>query len=572
MSASIAQVREPPAMMFAGRWASVTELRKKYDSRISAMETARLSWWSSFRELSRFIRPRLGRFNDTPNQPRGASRTQRIIDDTATQASKRFGAGLQSGVSSPARPWFKLKLARKAVIPGSPAAMWLDEVQKRMFDVLSGSNAYRSLASIYEEVGVFGSAVMLVYEDFDDVIRCYPLTAGEYYLAVDDRLDPATLGRKFVMTVGAMVGKFGLDNVSDTVARMYRDNVLDQEFMVSHLICKNDARIVDAFGVAGAPWVEAFWEWGSSQDCLLQLKGYHEKPFMAVRWDVTSSDAYGGCPGMDCIGQVKMLQTLQRRLSQAVDKSVNPPLVADAGLRNEPATAIPGGVTYIPAGANTIGFKPLYEIRPDLAGMQGIIGAVQKRIQSAFFEDLFLMISQLDTTRTATEITERKEEKMLMLGPALERLHDELLMPFVERLFAVMSRFKMFPAPPADVQGDHIGVEFVSILAQAQKAVATASIERLFAFVGSIAGIKPEVTDNVDADEAVREYADMIGAPAGLVVDLDAVKAARAAREQQAQQQASLQQGLAAATGAKTLAQTDIGGGANALQRVTGMG
>ncbi len=275
---------------------------------------------------------------------------------------------------------------------------------------------------------------------------------------------------------------------------------------------------------------------------------------------------------MDALGDIKQLMVMEKRLAQAIEKVVNPPMVADAVLRNEPATLIPGGVTYIPQGAQNVGFKPAYEIKPDIPAMVNAIAKVEGRIKATFFEDLFLMISQLDTVRTATEIAERKEEKMLMLGPALERLHDELLRPAIERTWEIMQRNRLLPPPPpALAPGQFVAVEFISTLAQAQKAVATAAIERVFGFAGNIAAIKPDIMDSLDADEALREYSDMVGAPPKIVVDPRKVAQLRAARAQQQQQQLALQSGLAAAQGAKTLADTDVGGGMNALQRMTGL-
>ena len=45
---------------------------------------------------------------------------------------------------------------------------------------------------------------------------------------------------------------------------------------------------------------------------------------------------------------------------------------------------------------------------------------VRQRIRGSFYADMFLMIqSDVDTRKTATEVAELHEEKMLMLGPVL---------------------------------------------------------------------------------------------------------------------------------------------------------
>jgi hypothetical protein len=155
---------------------------------------------------------------------------------------------------------------------------------------------------------------------------------------------------------------------------------------------------------------------------------------------------------MDALGDIKQLQQEQKRKAQAIDKMVNPPMIADVQLKNQPASLLPGGVTYV-TGQNNVGFKPVYEVRPQIAEMQQDIAEVQNRIRSVFFNDLFMMISQLQTVRTATEIDARREEKLIMLGPVLERSQNEFMDVAIERVFAIMLRAKLFPPPPPNIQG-----------------------------------------------------------------------------------------------------------------------
>ena len=285
------------------------------------------------------------------------------------------------------------------------------------------------------------------------------------------------------------------------------------------------------------------------------------------------NDVYGRSPGMDALADIKALQVEQKRKAQAIEKMVNPPMVADVSLKNQPATLLPGGVTYLPGSAAGVGFRPVYEINPPLPGLVQDIQEVQRRIQQAFYADLWLMISQLDDVRTATEINERKEEKLLMLGPVLERLHSELLNPALKRTFGIMQRNNLLPPAPEVLGNNSVQIEYISMLAQVQKAVATTGIERLVSFVGNVAAAQPEALDNIDFDEVVTEYADMLGISPRMIASQEKIMAIRQARasaatQQQAQNQA-LKVGMTAVQGAKILSQTEIGGGVNALEAMT---
>ena len=552
---------------------ALATLRQKCQDRLTGMDLYRTSWWYNWRDLNRFINPRLGRFQEMPNTSgRGRPKNQTIVDNTALIASQRFASGLMAGVCSPARPWFQLKLSGQDFEEGGSISLWLAEVEKRMMSIFAGSNFYRSVATLFEEIGVFGTGVMLMYEDYEDAVRCFPLAAGEYYLSVDDRLEVTTFARKVVMTASQMVTQFGLKNCSASVQNAFLvTSAKDTEYLVGHIIMPNDKRVYNAPGTAGMPWLEVYWEWGDTGNEVLSEKGYHERPFLAPRWNVTANDPYGRSPGMDAIGDTRQLQVMTKRCDQVVDKLVNPPMTAPNTMKNEPTTVIPGGVTFMPPGQQGK-FEPAYQVDPRaVPAISDRMVLTQNRIKTAFFEDLFLMISNLDTERTATEIVARKEEKMLMLGPALERLHDEMLRPAIQRMYGIMKRYGLLPPNmPPEVASGHVGVDFVSILAQAQRAVSTAALERLWAFVGNIAAAVPTALDNMDQDESIREYAEMVGAPPKVIIEFAKMLATRKARDDATQKQLAFQNSIAAAGGAKTLSDVDLGGGVNAMQIMAG--
>jgi hypothetical protein len=552
--------------------AQISDLRRYVDRRLVGLRTDRWSYWQHWRQLSDFILPRRGRYLQTPNQAtRGDPVGSRIINETPTLSARTLSAGLMAGLTSPARPWFRLSIRDMDVSDNTPVRLWLDEVTKRMLTVLSQSNAYNALHVIYEELGVFGTGCMLVEEDYNDVIRCQTLTVGEYYLASSGRNQIDTLYREYVLAVGQVVERFGLESCSPQVKSHWASGQLDKEVNVAQAIEPNDTRAPQVAGLKGRQYRSVIWEWGQRQNLVLDLRGYHELPFCAPRWHVIGNDSYGRGPGMECLGTSKMLQQLEKRTAQAIDKVLNPPMVADVNMKNEPASLLPGGITYV-ANMGQSGFKPAYEVPPDIRGAEEKITKAENRIKSTFFADLFLMIAQLDTVRTATEIIERKQEKMLMLGPFLERSQFELINPFIERLFAITHRAGLIPPAPREIRGRALDIECVSTLADAQKSTATTGIERLVAFVGNLAAAKPEALDNVDFDETVREYADLIGVTQKLIVAQQKRDAIRKQRAQQAAQQQAAQMSMAGVQGAKTLSETDVGGGQNALMKMIGAG
>jgi hypothetical protein len=546
------------------------DLLQQLNRRKSALEDERRSYLTHWQELSDVILPRRGRalINGQTDSNRGGKKNQRIVDSTGTIAARTCASGLMSGVTSPTRPWFRLSLPDPKLADYAPVKLWLDEVRKRMLRVMAKSNFYNAFATLYEEMAVFGTAVNLILEDSTDVIRCYPLTVGDYLLAHDYRLTVDTLYRDFTMTVAGMVGQFGLENCSDEVQQHYRDGQLDQEHRICHAIEPNDKRVMGYIDSGNMPYRSVYWQIGSER--ILSSSGFKERPFQAARWHLTATETYGRSPGMDALPFVRQLQFEQKQKAQGIAKQVNPPMIANVQMKNQEMSVLPGGITYTPNNGAGAGFAPAYQVNIELGELRADIEDIRNQINQAFFADLFLMISQLDDVRSATEIVERKQEKLLMLGPVLERLHDELLDPAIDRIFNIMFAGGLLPEPPAELRGQMLDIDYISTLAQAQKAAETGSIERIASFVGGLAGAKPEVLDKIDFDAAVDEYGDALGISPRIILASDQVAQARAARAQAMQKQQAMQATQQAVQGAKTLSETKLNSGGSALDQVIG--
>ena len=537
--------------------------RARMDRRLSALKTERTTFESHWRELVDYFLPRSGRwFLDDTN--RGQKKHQRIIDNTTTRALRTLASGMMAGLTSPARPWFRLTTPDPELAEFGAVKQWLHAVELRMRDVFAKSNLYNALPTAYRELGLFGTAAVLMLEDDDDTLRFYPLTVGSYWIAQSSRLDVDTLYRELRFTVRQCVQEFGIENVSVGVADAFRRGNYEQHVDVIHAIEPNDERLIGKLGAQGMEWRSCWFEKSCSSagdaSRFLRESGMREKPFVAPRWDITGEDTYGSSPGMDALGDGKALQLQQRRKAQAVDKMIDPPLMGPTSLRNQRVSLLPGDVTYVDINQQGQALRSIYDVRLDPSMLLEDTREIQARIESTFYADLFLMLSMSDRRQiTAREIEERHEEKLLMLGPVLERLNDEMLDPIIDRTFGVMMRNGLLPPPPKELEDVDLKVEYISILAQAQKMLGIATIDRFVGFVGQMAAVDPRALDKLDIDQTIDEYADMTGVSPRIVRTDDDVEAIRQSRQQQEQMQrmaAMAQPMQQAAQAASTLAQT----------------
>lgn len=562
-------------------WSS---LRGHLEARLIMLRQWRNSWWfQNWSTLAQYILPRRSIWltqstggQPTPNNmTRGQPLNSYIKDPTATFASRICSAGMMSGLASVSRQWFKVVPASKGAQIDSEGRKWLDEIETRTYNILAGSNFYNAFAQECEDLVVFGSGPCIIYEDEKDVIRCYNPAVGEYYLASGATLRVDGLYRQFVMTVSQIVDFFGLENCPDDIRKLWstKGSSLEMERIIAHSIEPN-------YDIEGCPkipgnftWREVYWVYGSGSKQPLSKKGFVEQPFTAARWATQSNDAYGRSPGMDVLPDNVQLQVMTVRLSEAIEKQVRPPLIADITLKNQPSSILPGQVTYVQNLSSGSGMRSIYEVNPDIKGLAGLIEQIQQRIKVGMFNDLFLMLEQQPTGKmTAYEVAQKVQEKLQVLGPVIENIITESLKPKLKRIFGIMERKGMVPPRPDSMKGVNIDIEFISMLALAQRASSTGGLERILQIVGNMAAVYPESPFLVNYDAFIREFNDLLANPEKILRGPEEVaqmiKQQQQAQQQQAQQQAmerGVQTANTAASAAQILSQTQVGQGANAL-------
>ena len=525
--------------------------RPKYLARWGYLKTERASWFTHWQEISNRLLPRAGRFF-VQDRNKGNKRHNQIYDSTATQALSVLAAGMMSGMTSPARPWFRLTTGDDDLDAYPPVKVWLDQVSRLMLKIFQSSNTYRALHTMYEELGAFGTGVSIMSDDFRSVIHHHPLTAGEYALTTDWRGDVTTLYREFQKTVAQIVKEFGYKACSPTVQNLYDRGNLEAWITLIHAIEPRADRDPSKSDPLNMPWRSVYFEIGGNQQHCLRESGFKRFPVLAPRWVVRGGDIYGESPAMTALGDINQLQHEQLRKAQGIDYQTKPPLQAPTSMKNRDVEMLPGGITYVDSANPHGGIRSAFEAQINLNYLLEDIRDVRDRIRGCFFADLFLMLAnQADTRMTATEVAERHEEKLLMLGPVLERLQNELLDPLIENTFDAIIDAGIAPPPPEELQGRPLNVDLIGMLAQAQRAVGTNSIDRFVGNIGAVAQFKPEVLDRFNADRWVELYSDSLGLDPQIVVPADQ---AQAIREQRAQAQAQAQQAALAEQQASTAA------------------
>lgn len=535
----------------------------QYNKRLEALRSERSSFIPLYQELSDYHLASRGRFL-TSDRNKGHKRNTKQINNTSHMAARTLASGMMAGITSPARPWFRLSTGDAGLDDVQAVKVWLHQVQQILYKVFSSSNTYNALHQLYFELGVFGTAAMGVYHDFENVIWCKPYTVGSYMIGLDGRNNSDSFYREYEISVAQCVKQFGYDNCSESTRQAWDSGNTEAWVKIVHVIEPNDDRDHISPLAKDKRWRSVYYEQSkgnrSISKTFLRQSGFDDFAVLTPRWDVTGEDVYAtDCPGITALGDTKALQLAERRKYQALDKVVNPPLQGPTSMRAKMSGTSLGPNEIVWHDETSNGLRSVYDFRPDLNAIHQEILNVEQRVKRAFYEDLFLMLANSDRRQmTAREVAEKHEEKLLMLGPVLERLHTELLDPLIDRTFNILQANGVLPVPPPELQNKELSVEYVSVLAQAQRLVATGAVERLAGFVGQIAAIWPEARHKVNAAQAVDDYAASLGVDPSMIRSDDEVAQMQMAEQQAAQQQQAMAMAQQGVTMAKTASDANL--------------
>jgi len=494
----------------------------------------------------------------------GTTTTTKLYSSTAIKANADLASAMQGALTNAAIRWFKLKFPFTELNDDPEASAWLEDVSNRMFLFIQQSNFDAEVNEAYLDLGAFGTSCTFLDWDPQGVrLRYKSLTIGEYVIAegADSRVN--LVGRKTEMTLSQLRKQFG-DEVVSTVDRMRKaleDGQLDMRFNIIHWVGprpedRQDPRKAD-IDKTKRPWAEFYVSVEDNNAVILDEGGYFEFPWLVARWSKNANEEYGRGPGHTALPDVKTLNRARQLKFRHWSKVIDPPMQAvEEGVIGE--------ISMIPSSVNFV--RELDQLKPIEVGGQPQISQINEaeliqQIKEVFFSDLVNLPPAQGTPMSATEAAQRFELMERKLGPTIGRLKTELLQPNIDRVFGLMLREGFIPDPPQSVvqffqeQGNvDLQVEFEGPLERAQQQSDLVAVERAYASIGPIAGVRPEVLDVLDHDAITVFVAKSAGLPSHFVIPeevVSEVREQRAKAEQEAQQAAlAAEQGKAAKAGA----------------------
>ena len=546
---------------------ALTKLKQHYRQ----LQNDRRSHEPFWLDVRRLLTPQRGRMllGSGAEEVNNGVKDDRRINAAASRALAVLANGMQSGLTSKARQWFILTHPDPELNRWQPVREWYDLVQEVLEGVFRRSNLYSDLLHTYVEMAGFGQGALMVLSHPDKMIYCRSFTTGTYYMSADEWREVDTFFQVEQLTARQLVRMYGRDVLPAYIRDAYDRGNYEDRYEVVNAILRHpeayDITIGPQYTVASVHFLTG--SDGRGESGFLRKSGYRTWPVMTPRWDAIDNDVYGWAPTRDIIGDVKMLQKMESDALKGVAKSVSPPWRIPPELDRRGLNTEPGALNVVSNPAESA-VAPLYSTPVNIQQLQYKIDSVVNSIKEGMFNSLFMALLMQDNPQmTAREVAERHEEKLLMLGPVLERIHYELLDPLIDRAFALCWEAGAIPPPPEELRGQPTQIEYVSILSQAQKAVGVNRIEQSVQFLGSMATIYPELRNALDPYKTYQEYNHMIGVRAGIFRTEQEYSQLVAAEQQKAEMAQFAESANKLAAPAKVMTDADP---ANVMQLLTG--
>ncbi len=520
------------------------KLAKQLKSSLNQLIEKRNYWEEHWQECSDYFLTRKADVNTA--RSKGDKRNIQVFDSSAIHSLELLSSSLHGMLTSSANRWFSLRFKEAAINEDDSSKEWLEDSTDKMYLAFARSNFQQEIFEAYHDLVCFGTACLYIEEDTDDIIRFSSRHIKEIYISEDAKGAVNCIYRRFKISAKAAVEKFGLENLSRSIQSIYKNAPFD-DVELCHVVKPREMYNPKKKDKSNMPFMSAYFEY--NEDHIISQGGFREFPYVVPRYLKASNEIYGRSPAMAALPDVKVLNKMTEISLKAAAKQVDPPLLIPDDSMILPVRTAPGSLNFYRAGSRD-------RIEPLNIGANNPLGLNmedQRRQSIARTFHVDQLMIQENRTMTATEVMQRNEEKMRILGPVMGRLQSELLQPLIIRVFNIMLRNNLFSVPPEILQGQEIDVEYVSPMALAQKGQELSSIMRGMEIFGSISQMTP-VMDWINEKGLVKQIIKVLGLPAKMINSDAEVEDIKAQRQEQQAQQLQMQQAMQEAQVAKDAA------------------
>lgn len=514
-----------------------------------------------WQDISNYYLPQLSNIN-TQKTEGVIGWTDRIYETTGIQACQTLATGMQNWETPATEPWFQFEVPENMRASADEAVIFLERATNITLKELARSNFYSKSHEDYMSIAAFGTGLMFAEEGKRTSLNFRQSKVSTYSVAEDDEGMVDTVHHYVEMTARQAVQAFGLENVGGKVRKSYEaanQAGLDRKFKFVHAVFPrvDSDRIPNQKDSANKP-IASVWV-NEDDKTVVRVSGFDEMPYICSRFTKFGTNApYGYSPAFLMLPNARQLNYISQYVDALAEMMAYPRLLYPDSLDGDVDLRAGGITTY---DSSNPGAKPeewmtkgSYPLAID------IMKRKEDAINAAFFVDMFQLLKQLEDKRmTAYEIAQRQAEKVESFRPIFDRHVSERLNPLLRRVFGILYRQGKFGVAPAElmVPVDQQGtvafalpeIVITSRVSLALRATQNQGIVNTLSIIQPLAQIKPDIIDNMNLDQTVREIMRNNSVPPDLEVPMKQVQAVRMQRmkQQQMHQAVEAAQGIAKA-------------------------
>jgi hypothetical protein len=509
--------------------------------RLERLRGERMTFDSHWQEVADLIIPSR-EFNQRRSP--GEKRNTRIFDTTAILACEQLAGALHGMLTSPAVRWFALRAQDDSLADSDDIKAWFEAATQTMYDAFNSPTAAFSTNSheMYLDVAAFGTGVLFMADRGRQGVAFRAVPLSECFIGEGESGTIDTLFRSYSMPARNAVALWGEDAVGDGIRDLI-EKTPDAPVKIVHAVYPrpDGERATGGDASKRMPFATCYVHVDSKH--VIDEGGFRDFPYAVPRWAKRSGEVWGAGPGMAALPDVRMVNAMAETNLMSAQMAMAPPLMApDDGFLN-PIQYAPFSVNYFRAGSpQTDRYQPIMTgARPDI-GLD-LIDSVRASIKASFYVEWMNLPD--GPAMTATEVVQRRDERLRLLGPMVARLQQEFLGPLIARSFRVLFENGLFPPAPPELSGAGFRVEYLSPIALAQRASEAEGAFRLWAAAAQAEQLQPGSSRVVNIGEGLRFLADRFGTPQKLLRSERDVAEAEAAQAEQAAMGIQQAQGLA---------------------------
>ena len=462
----------------------------------------------------------------------------RLWDSTTLEAADVFASGFMNYLTPPTSKWSRLRHRDPALASNKAIGDFFEDVMSEVNYALNRSNFYDQMFPAYKSSGVYGTTCLFEEEDVEDDIRFSNIPLKQVVIVEDSRGRVCKFYIEFEYTADQAANRWGQENLSEYLKQEIKEgkgSSTKHKFLL--YIADRYTREIQKTDKKNMP-IEACWV-DKKGRTIIEESGYNEFPAFCHRFDKRPFVPWGFSPGMKALPFARLLNAIAKTNLRSMMKHTDPPIAVPNNAFIAPFNMNPRAINVykkdaMDSGKDIFAFGNFGDPQTGLTATEYYSG----KVKALMYTDVFLAFSNITKDMNNPEIMERINEKMTMLGPAVGRYLDEVISPIVQRTIGILFRRGKLPAPPPELlMNPGYEIDFVGVLAQAQRRAELNTLITGLTMVGNMAQFAPESLDKIDPDKVTDEVWSITGAPVKVLRDDDEVAQIRQGRAEAAMKQ-----------------------------------